>query len=221
MIVAEQKPIEEVLKSIEPFDKILVLGCNTCVAVCMAGGEKEAGILASMIRLAREKAGKLVDVLEKTVERQCDDEFLLAEKELYDKVEAVLSTACGVGVQQLSALLQIPVLPALNTKFMGGTKDHGTWSERCSGCGDCVLELTGGICPVSRCAKTLLNGPCGGSADGKCEVNPDTDCAWQLIIDRMTALERLDKLLEIQPAKNWKTARDGGPRTQTREDVKL
>ncbi|MCD6310417.1 MAG: methylenetetrahydrofolate reductase C-terminal domain-containing protein [Candidatus Eremiobacteraeota bacterium] len=221
MIVAEQKPIDEILKSVENFDKILILGCNTCVAVCMAGGEKEVGILASLIRLAREKEGRPIEILEKTVERQCDDEFLLAEMDLFDRVPAILSTACGVGVQQLSALLSIPVLPALNTKFMGGTKDHCIWSERCAGCGDCILELTGGICPITRCAKGLLNGPCGGSSNGKCEVNPDTDCAWQLIIDRMTSLGQLDKLMEIQPPKNWQAARDGGPRTVTREDVKL
>ncbi|MCL6559596.1 MAG: methylenetetrahydrofolate reductase C-terminal domain-containing protein, partial [Firmicutes bacterium] len=113
------------------------------------------------------------------------------------------------------------VVPAMNTKFVGGSKEHGIWEERCGLCGDCVLHLTGGICPIIRCSKSILNGPCGGSQYGKCEISKEVDCAWQLIYDRMVALGQLDSLKEIQPPKDWTKSRDGGPRKMTREDVMI
>jgi Fe-S-cluster-containing hydrogenase component 2 len=112
-----------------------------------------------------------------------------------------------------------PVYPAVNTVFMGGKEERGVWGERCQGCGSCMLALTAGICPVSRCAKRILNGPCGGSTGGKCEISKDVDCAWQLIIDRLKALGRMDKYEEIIPLKDWSTDRAGGPRRVVREDV--
>ena len=112
-----------------------------------------------------------------------------------------------------------PVLPAINTDFIGVTEKTGVWTERCAQCGNCVLHLTGGICPIARCSKSLLNGPCGGSQDGKCEINPDVDCGWQLIYDRMNRLGQMEKLAEIIPPKDWGTSRDGGPRKIMREDV--
>jgi len=99
--------------------------------------------------------------------------------------------------------------------------EQGVWAERCAACGDCILGLTGGICPIARCSKSLLNGPCGGSSKGKCEVNDQTDCAWQLIYDRLAGQGRLDLLMEIRPPKNWKASRDGGPRKIVREDLRL
>jgi len=113
------------------------------------------------------------------------------------------------------------VLPGLNTAFMGLPTEQGVWEERCAACGSCILGLTGGICPIARCAKQLLNGPCGGSQNGLCEIGHDTPCAWQLIYDRLKAQNRLHLLMEIQPAKNWSTSRDGGPRRIAREDLRL
>ena len=113
------------------------------------------------------------------------------------------------------------VVPGLNTTFLGLPEEHGIWTERCAACGDCVLGLTGGICPVARCAKSLLNGPCGGSQNGVCEVDPDTPCAWQLIYDRMTALGKQELLYEINEMKDWRTSRDGGARKIVREDLRL
>jgi hypothetical protein len=138
-------------------------------------------------------------------------------------VDAVLSMACGVGVQFMSEVFEGKVvLPALNTKFYGATLEQGVWSERCVGCGSCVLGKFGGVCPVARCSKSLLNGPCGGSKDGKCEVDPENiPCGWQLIYDRMKGLGLLSRLEENEPIKDWRTGRDGGPGKIVREDARL
>lgn len=223
MITAVQKPFDEIYGMIKGYKKILVLGCGTCVTVCMAGGEKEVGVLASALRLANSKNGIEMDIVEDTIERQCDREFFDDVKEKIREADAVLSLACGVGVQFSSEVFDGKrILPGLNTKFYGTTLELGVWSERCAGCGDCVLEKFGGICPVARCSKSLLNGPCGGSQDGKCEVDQENiDCAWQLIYDRMKDLGLLSRLEENEPVKDWSTGRDGGPGKIIREDMTL
>jgi len=230
MITAERKPFEEIKESIRDFKKIMVLGCGTCVAVCQAGGEKEAGILASELRLAFGNEGKKVEVSNETVVRQCDDEFM-ADTTFLEKVretDVIISIACGVGVQHACNFFNramdgkpIRVVPGLNTTFMGANIDLGLWEERCIGCGDCVLERTGGICPVTRCAKSLLNGPCGGSSDGKCEISKDTDCAWHLIIERLEALGELERIKPVELYKDWRPSHSGGPRKIVREDLRL
>ncbi|HBT46672.1 MAG TPA: hypothetical protein DEA73_02145 [Peptococcaceae bacterium] len=222
MIVAEPKPLAEVSELIGEARKILVVGCGGCVTVCLAGGEKETGILAASLRMLRKKEGKTLETLEVTLTRQCDPEYVqLLDKYVTEDVEGIVSLACGVGVQFLAERFNKWVVPALNTKFAGGAVEHGVWEERCGLCGECILHQTGGICPIIRCSKSLLNGPCGGSQGGKCEVNPDLPCAWQLIYDRLKALGKLDLLLEIRPPKDWSKARDGGPRKVVREDVRM
>jgi len=222
LIIGERKPISEILDMIADFEKIFVVGCNSCVAICLAGGEKEVGLLASAIRLARKKEGKQVEIVEGIVERQCEVEFLQEVKEQIEAADLVLSMACGVGVQTIVENFPNKIVyPALNTSFMGEPREQGIWVELCAGCGNCILDKTGGICPIARCAKSLLNGPCGGSQDGKCEVDPDIDCAWQLIYDRLKAIGQLYKLEEILPPKDWTTSRDGGPRKIVREDMIL
>ncbi len=224
MIVAERKPFDEVYDFARRHAKVLVLGCGTCVTVCMAGGEKEVGILANQIRLAARERHDTIEVAEHTIERQCDREFFdEAVSRKIHEADAVISMGCGVGVQYcVECFTEAIVYPALNTKFFGATIEQGEWAERCGGCGECRLDLFGGVCPVARCSKHLLNGPCGGSSDGKCEVDPEnTDCAWQLIYDRMERLGRLEELEDVIPAKDWRSDRDGGPRKVTREDVKL
>ena len=109
---------------------------------------------------------------------------------------------------------------SLNTKFMGGPTEQGVWEERCQGCGNCMLEYTGGICPITRCAKQLMNGPCGGTDEGGfCEVDPETPCAWHDIWKRMELLEIQDELMEVRPPKDWSTSRDGGRRKIVRKDL--
>ncbi len=222
MIVAEKKPIEEIITEISGYSKILILGCNECVTVCEAGGKKEVGVLASALRMHFVNEGKEVKIDERTLERQCDHEYLDEIRDIVDQYDAIVSLACGVGVQFAAEKYQsTPLLPGVNTCFLGVTEERGLWTERCQACGKCMLASTGGICPVSRCAKRILNGPCGGSTKGKCEINPELECAWQLIIDRLKALGKLDDYEKITPIKDWSTDRAGGPRKVVREDVQI
>ncbi|HZK18615.1 MAG TPA: methylenetetrahydrofolate reductase C-terminal domain-containing protein [Clostridia bacterium] len=220
MIVAEQKPIKEIAELIKDSKKVLMVGCGTCVTVCLSGGEKETEVLASALRIMREQEGNPVEIETVTLVRQCDPEYV---EELADKikdVDVVVSMACGIGVQFIAErYIDKWVIPGQNTKFAGGAIEHGVWEERCALCGDCILHLTGGICPIIRCSKSILNGPCGGSQYGNCEIDKDIPCAWQLIYDKMKALGRLDEMMTYLPAKDWSTYRDGGPRKVVREDV--
>jgi ferredoxin len=222
MIVAEKKPIEEIIDYVKDHQSILVLGCNECVTVCEAGGKKEVGLLASALRMHFLQQGREVNVGERTLERQCDQEYLEEIRDIVARYEAVVSMACGVGVQFTAEKYStLNVYPGVNTLFMGANETRGVWSERCQGCGQCLLAHSGGICPVSRCAKRILNGPCGGSTAGRCEINKELSCGWQLIIDRLKALGRLDEYEKLSPIKNWSTDRAGGPRKVIREDLKL
>ncbi len=221
MILAEQKPLEEILRLTEDAGKVLVLGCGTCVTVCFAGGEKEAEVLAASMRMRSRLDGRPMDVEHGAVQRQCEWEYLDAARDLLAGKDCVVSLGCGVGAQALvERFPEVRTVPGLNTRFYGLPVEHGVWEERCAGCGDCVLGLTDGICPVARCSKSLLNGPCGGSQDGKCEVSPETPCAWHLIYERMKALGHLERLAEIQPPKDWATGPSGGPGRIVREDLR-
>jgi ferredoxin len=222
MIVASKKPIEEIIESVQGSKRLLIVGCNECVTVCEAGGKKEVGILASALRMYFMNQGKEMTIDEVTLERQCDKEYLEEIKHMAPNYDTILSLACGVGVQFMAEMYKDkPVLPGVNTTFMGATLERGVWGERCAGCGQCILAKTAAVCPVARCAKRLFNGPCGGSTKGKCEINPNTDCAWQLIIDRLKALGRLDDYDELMPIKDWSKDRAGGPRIVVREDIRL
>lgn len=220
MIVGEQKSIAEIKEIIAPYKKLLILGCGTCVKTCFAGGEDEVATLASALRLALKKEGKEIAVEEFTVERQCEDAFIQEAATHISPNTAVLSLACGAGVQAIARrFIKTPVLPGVNTTFIGVLEKQGLFTEECLGCGDCKLAMFGGICPVTRCSKKLLNGPCGGSQKGKCEVAPDLDCAWQQIIERLKILGQLNNLRVYVPPKNWKTSHaGGGPRKLVRED---
>ena len=220
MIVADQKPIAEIIQMLDRYDKVLFVGCQTCVAVCMAGGEKETGILASSIRLGRKKAGRTIEIDEAAITRQCEQEFI--DTLNIDGYQAILSLGCGVGVNKLSEQFKIPVFPALNTRFMGHVVERGVWAEMCAGCGECVLHRTGGICPVVRCAKSLMNGPCGGYTDeGLCESGTGSPCAWIKIYKRLKELDMLDLMYETPPPKDWSVDRFSGPRTRVCEDIQL
>lgn len=222
MIIAEQKPLDEIQGLLSDAEKVFVVGCGTCVTVCFAGGEKEAGIMATSLRMASKLAGAAKDVTHVTVQRQCEWEYIDSLKDQIGDSDIVLSLGCGVGVQAIAERFpEAIVVPGLNTSFLGLPTEQGVWEERCAACGSCMLGVTGGICPIARCAKQLLNGPCGGSQDGVCEINPDTPCAWQLIYDRLAAQGRLELIMEIQPAKDWSTSRDGGPRRISRDDLRL
>ncbi|MCL2162810.1 MAG: methylenetetrahydrofolate reductase C-terminal domain-containing protein [Oscillospiraceae bacterium] len=220
MIVAELKDVHEISELLEEFNSVVIAACGTCVTVCMAGGEKEALRLAGMLEVEAAEKGRELSCSVITPTRQCDMEFLDENEEALDAAECILSLGCGAGVQFLAEKFpEKVVLPGLNTKFIGVNRDLGYWTEMCQGCGNCLLAKTGGVCPVTRCSKINFNGPCGGSVSGKCEIDPETDCAWQLIYDRLKRLGRVDKLLEISEIRDWRTARDGGPRSVRRDDV--
>ena len=219
MIVGEQKPLEELWESIKEHKKVLVFGCNTCVAVCQQGGNKEAEILASMLRMKATQEGVAIEIQDSGIERQCEHEFFEKSEEKVAWADAVLSTACGIGVQFMAEKYAKPVYPGLNTTFLGAVEELGRYTERCQACGQCILAQTGGICPIARCAKRVMNGPCGGSTNGKCEISKDVDCAWQLIVDRLKLLGKLDDYEELTPIKDWSSDRAGGPRKLVREDV--
>ena len=222
MIVAERKPLNEIKSFIENYHKILVVGCGTCATVCLAGGETEVKIVASGLRIGFLKEDKEIEILEDCITRQCEPEFVtpLVERVKKENIEAVLSLGCGVGVNFLADKLEtIPVFPGVNTKFFGAAVEPGVWVEMCAGCGNCILHLTGGICPIARCSKSILNGPCGGSKDGKCEISPDVDCGWSLIVERMKKIGTLHRLEEIIPPRDWSTSHHGGPRRVIHEEM--
>lgn len=222
MIIAEQKPLAELKSLIGEAKNVLVVGCGTCVTVCFAGGSREAQITASALRMATRLAGNGRHVEDVTVQRQCEWEYLDPIAAQVKEAEIVLSLGCGIGVQAIAEHFpETWVVPGLNTAFLGLPTEQGVWAERCAACGDCILGLTGGICPIARCSKSLLNGPCGGSEAGHCEIDPEVDCAWQLIYDRLESKGKLELLMELQPPKNWSTARDGGPRRIIRDDLRL
>jgi ferredoxin len=223
MIVGDTKPVSQIMEFIGGYEKILVVGCGGCVTVCFAGGETEVKTIANVLRIAFLKQNKKVEIIEDCVLRQCEYEFAdkVVEKAKAEGVDAILSLACGVGVNFLATKLgPIPVFPGINTQFFGAAVEHGTWLEMCAGCGDCILHLTGGICPIARCTKSLMNGPCGGTKDGKCEISPEVECGWVLIINRMKELGTLDKLSQIIPPRDWSFSHHGGPR-RMKKDLKM
>ncbi len=220
MIVADRKSLSEIQDMVKDCRKILLVGCKGCVTVCNVGGLKEVQVLAATLRIAAKVADRSLFVEETVLERQCDPEYVEMLKPVVNDFDAVVSMACGVGPQFLAeAYPGQRFFPAVNTTFFGGAVAHGIWEERCAGCGTCVIHHFDGMCPVARCSKSLLNGPCGGSDHGKCEISKNVNCIWDMIVRKKVEQGRLDDLLDIVPAKNWQTARDGGPRQSRREEL--
>ncbi len=215
MIVGKLKDVAEIKDMLpEDLESLFIIGCGTCVSVSLAGGEREAKSLRDLLELYFRSQGRDVKVNTATIKRQCDDEFIDSEELAISEHDVVLSLACGVGVQHLG--IKHPgkmILPGVNTTFYGRNSDVGEWEEMCLGCGDCILDDFAGVCPVARCSKSLINGPCGGSQDGKCEVDDEIDCGWDLIYNRAKEIGQLDRLLSYEGPKDWSTARDGGVRS--------
>jgi ferredoxin len=206
VIVAEPKNLEEIIRMITPYERVLIVGCGTCMTVCNAGGEREVSFLQGALQVAQSRGGNGSHAFsEYTLKRQCDPEFLDLLADKVSNVDAILSLGCGIGVQAIAERFpDIPALPGVNTSFMGMTKEWGVWDERCAACGQCRLEETGGICPITRCTKGILNGPCGGTKNGKCEVSKDMDCAWVLIYKRLEKLQQLDKMRRYYLPRNFR-----------------
>lgn len=205
MIKAKPKPLEEILGYIEPYTNILVAGCGGCVSVCLAGGQKEVNILKSELEFALRDSGSAKQISGYTAERQCNQAFLGELDEFAQTADCMISIACGAGAQLLAERYpRIPVFPGVNTIAIGVDRDIGLYEERCRACGECVLAYTGGICPVTRCAKGLFNGPCGGTQGDKCEISSEIPCAWHEIYERLQAQGRLDDILQIHAPMQWR-----------------
>ncbi|MFX1562238.1 MAG: methylenetetrahydrofolate reductase C-terminal domain-containing protein [Promethearchaeota archaeon] len=210
MIIPKQKPIEEILKITDGIENLLIVGCDGCSGVYQVGGEKQAETLATLIRMARQIKNKPGEIRHTIVLRQCDKQLVATTlRPQLENVDAILSLACGVGPQTLIDVFpDMNVLTAVDTFGMGGKdRELGHFFEYCRGCGDCLLNETGGICPMTRCPKALANGPCGGMLNGKCEVgNYENDCAWYRIYERLKTQERLDEFRKYRPPRDWRVA---------------
>jgi hypothetical protein len=222
VIFAEWKPIDELVEKLKAHKKVLLVGCATCVAECAAGGEKEVETLAPLLSMALKKQGHSVEIIMATLEKQCEFEFVEELIEKGHEVDAIMSLACGIGVQAMADLFDpIPVYPGVNTSALTIREEAGLWAGRCAACGDCVLGETFGLCPIARCAKSLLNGPCGGTrGNGKCEVSEDIDCIWNLIVERADERGQLESLVEVKKSKSWSNSTHGGPKRVIREDLR-
>jgi len=222
VIFAEWKPLAELVEAVNGYDRVLVVGCATCVAECSAGGEKEVESLSALLRLALAQQGQAVEIQTATLEKQCEWEFVEELAETVSQVDAVLSLACGIGVQAVAERFEdTPVLPGVNTSALTMREELGVWAARCAACGDCVLGETFGLCPVARCAKSLMNGPCGGTRPGgKCEIDEDLDCVWTLIVERAIKRDELASLARVRPTKSWANGRHGGPKRVVREELR-
>ena len=210
MIIAEIKRLEDLKQMLGEYKKVLNVGCAGCTAVCLAGGQKEVDELNTKLAVSFKADGVSFQIDGFTVERQCDVPFVAELDRLVEPYDAILSMACGAGVQFLAERYpDKPVFPAVNSVFVGVNRDVGWYEERCKCCGDCVLGVTGGICPVTMCAKSLFNGPCGGPQDGHCEVDKDTPCAWIQIYERLEEQGRLDNIQNVFPAREWEGQTQG------------
>jgi ferredoxin len=207
MIVAKRKPFEEIKEMLKGYKKVLNVGCGTCVSVCLAGGEKEVSILNAELDMARKLDDDPIEIHGQTIERQCDREYLAELDDLIkkEKFDALMSMACGVGIQFLAERFPgIPTFPAVDTTGLAVNQAVGWYEERCRSCSQCVLGITGGICPITMCAKGLLNGPCGGTNKGNCEISSEQPCAWFQIHERLSGQGRLASIRKINLARGWK-----------------
>lgn len=203
MIITKQKEINQILKYLEGQKKIFLIGCGECSTTCKTGGEEDI----RRVKDALEKEGKAVTgysiptapCIAAKVKLE-----LAKHRKTIESSDAILVLACGLGIQSVKENLRSEkaIHVGCDTLFMGAIDSGGVFLERCSACGDCVLELTGLICPITRCPKSLLNGPCGGQDKGKCEVDKNRDCAWILIYNELKKQNRLDLLKQIKPPKD-------------------
>ena len=217
MIIGKLKPMDEIATSVRGYKNLLIAGCGSCVTVCLSGGEREAMALARELSNPGVHTDTPPVIRSAAFLRQCERDLVKEYLQVPEDTDAILSLACGAGVQTLSSVFEkLPILPALNTNFLGALDEPGVWREKCLGCGDCVLAHTAGICPIARCAKRLLNGPCGGSSKGRCEIDGDVDCAWHQIVDRLRVLDRLEDYEKLPDIKDWSQDRGGGPRSSQR-----
>ncbi|MBN2168687.1 MAG: methylenetetrahydrofolate reductase C-terminal domain-containing protein [Actinobacteria bacterium] len=202
MIVTKQKPFEAILKELEGARSVFLVGCGDCATLCETGGTDQLAEMSEKLKAeGKEIAGTVVPDVG-CHELDLKKEFR-AHKEELEKADALLVMSCGAGCQSARSATDKPVMPSNDSLFLGNVMRYGQFEEKCRLCGDCLLDVTGAICPVARCHKGILNGPCGGTNEGKCEVDPEKDCAWTLIYQQLEKEGKLDKMSEYRPPKNW------------------
>lgn len=205
MIITEQKPFGEIIDSLKDYKRIFLVGCGECATTCKTGGKEEL----ERLRQELERQGKVVTAAvipdAPCIASQVKSELAKNMSSLR-QADAILVMACGLGVQSVreNNRIALAVLPGCNSLFGATLDSQGNFCEKCSLCGECVLAETAGICPVTLCSKGLLNGPCGGANKGKCEVDPEKDCAWVMIYKELQAKDRLGQLRKIQQPKDHK-----------------
>ena len=200
MIITQKKPFEELLDMLGSARNVALVGCGSCATACATGGEKE------IAELTEELAKHGIRVVATAMSDYCCMHLktrTILKPVIAAAPEAVVAMSCGDGVQVIAQYCSCPVYPSNNTMFLGESVKMGYFQEACHMCGDCMLGMTGGICPISRCAKSLVNGPCGGSRNGRCEVNPDNPCAWIEIYNRLVALGQEDRIGVLRADKGY------------------
>jgi hypothetical protein len=193
MILSEQKPFEEILGYLEGEKSVFILGCNGCAQSSGSGGPVQVEEMKKKLEEAGKKitGTKVIDFL---CEKALVKSGLRGRVDQVAAADSILIMTCGIGVQAVAASVSKVCHPACNTINLGGSRGEWQGSERCQECGQCLLDYTGGICPLSACTKSLVSGACGGASNGKCELSPDRDCGWELIYNRLKAKNQLDKL---------------------------
>ena len=200
MIITQKKPIEEVMAMLEGATKIALVGCSSCATACATGGEKEIAELTKYLEAHGKK------VVASAISEYCCMNMMtrnVVKKVMAANPDAIVGMSCGDGVQVVAKHATCPVYPSNNTMFLGESAKLGLFEEACHLCGDCVLGQTGGICPIAHCAKSLVNGPCGGAKNGKCEVNPENPCAWIEIYNKLVALGQEEKIGQTREDKGY------------------
>lgn len=209
MIISQLKPLAELQQALADFQRLFLVGCAACATTCKAGGEEEIFRLQEWLNGEdKEVTGSVVIDEACHIMRAARD--LRQHKDALHDAEALVVLACGSGVQSISTNVDKRVVGGLNSMFLGNVRRFGQYEEMCSLCGDCILNETAGICPVTTCAKGLLNGPCGGMADGHCEVDAEIPCAWRLIYERLQSQRRQGVFARRVPPKNWSRRRKPG-----------
>ena len=199
--ITRQKPLEEIMRLLEGVERVFIVGCGTCTTLTHTGGLDE--VLAMKGRLQGAQKAVTGTAIIPVACDNLTEEMVAQNLAAMKEAQALLIMTCAFGVQTISRFLDIPVIPALDTLFIGKESGLGLYQEICIQCGECILGETGGICPVTSCHKGLVNGPCGGTNNGKCEVDRNKDCAWTLIYERLQKQGRLWVLRKFQPAKNY------------------
>lgn len=207
--ITRQKPFEEIKQQLDGFNRVFIIGCGTCTTMTKTGGIEQVVEMKGRLQ----EIDKLVSGWA-VIPIACDEMTELAMKENGRAIQnsnCILIMTCALGVHRISTYIDRPVIPALDTLFIGVEDTPGYFREVCAQCGQCIIGETAGICPITACHKGLLNGPCGGTNNGKCEIDKEKDCAWTLIYERLKAQNRLDLMRKYQPPHNFQAS----PRPRT------